>query len=38
MIKMDLFKTLYNKTAREKIEEIQKEIEKKYLIGSIFNQ
>tara|TARA_R110001599_G_scaffold350505_2_gene580667 strand:- start:427 stop:531 length:105 start_codon:yes stop_codon:yes gene_type:complete len=28
---MDLFKTLYNKTAREKIEEIQKEIEDKYL-------
>ncbi len=28
---MDLFKTLYNKTAREKIEEIQKEIELKYL-------
>ena len=28
---MDIFKTLYNKTAREKLEEIQKEIEKKYL-------
>ena len=29
---MDLFKTLYNKTAREKLEEIQKELEAKYLI------
>lgn len=28
---MDIFKTLYNKTAREKLEEIQKEIELKYL-------
>jgi len=31
MIKMDLFKILYNKTGREKIEEIQKELELKYL-------
>ena len=28
---MDIFKKLYNKTATEKLQEIQKEIELKYL-------